>query len=91
MTFHNLIFLSNDVIEKQKKIDELLNCSSLDWSGFVFEPGIDVSILGENLKRSSLLNAEFSVDFYPNFSKAELKNYYENPCYYQTGLNARCY
>jgi len=90
LTFHNLIFLSNDVIEKQKKIDELLNCSSIDWSGFIFEPGIDASILSEKIKEIQSVKHKFSVDFYPNFSRTELTNYYENPCYFPTGFNAKC-
>jgi len=90
LTFHNLIFLSRSIVDKQKEFDKLLNCSSLDWEGFVFEPGIDPKLLEE--KRRAILSKkhDFSIDFYPNFSCAELKDYYENPCYLPSTQDHRC-
>ncbi|MFH0807436.1 MAG: radical SAM protein, partial [Elusimicrobiota bacterium] len=42
LTFHNLIFLNREALQKQKSFDQALGFSSADWEGFVFEPGIDI-------------------------------------------------
>jgi radical SAM protein with 4Fe4S-binding SPASM domain len=90
LTFHHLIFLSREIIARQRGIDQALNCSSLDWEGFVFEPGIDTKVLEE--KKSQILSQkyDFSVDFYPNFSCGELVEYYNNPGYLPPPENCRC-
>jgi radical SAM protein with 4Fe4S-binding SPASM domain len=81
LTFHNLIFLKPGHLEEQKKIDDLLGCSSRDWEGFVFEPGIDPKKLFEKMRLVLAKKRDFrdfSVDFYPNFSERSLKAYYAN-------------
>ncbi|MEW6088958.1 MAG: radical SAM protein [bacterium] len=97
LTFHNLIFLENGLIEKQKKYDKLLNCSSLDWKGFISVPDIDVSILFnkmEEIKKKVTEMAEkgfdLKVDFYPNFSKKGLFEYYQNPLFLPREYSPRC-
>ena len=59
VTFHNLIFLNQEAIAKQKRIDGLLNCSSQDWEGFIFEPGIDSKKLYQKLK--AILSREYPL------------------------------
>ncbi|MCX7927447.1 MAG: radical SAM protein [Candidatus Omnitrophica bacterium] len=92
LTFHNLIFLDKDVLEKQKRIDELLNNSSLSWQGFVFEPSIDPKELIKKKKEVffKALKKDFSVDFYPNFSDEELIDYYCSVKFQPPVANRRC-
>lgn len=81
LTFHNLIFLDESLLDEQKKYDEQLNSSSEAWKGFVFPPEIDpeklYNIMSGILKKKLL----FNVDFYPNFHKQALIDYYTNPRY----------
>ncbi len=90
LTFHNLIFLKQGLMDKQKPFDELLGCSSRDWQGFVFEPGIDSVRLFEKMQSIMSVKRAFSIDFYPNFSKKGLKEYYENPDYLPSEYAAKC-
>ncbi len=90
LTFHNLIFLSRGSLEEQKSFDKLLGSSSVDWEGFIFEPGIDPMLLDRKKKEILSRKYDFSLDFYPNFSCQELKDYYTNPCYHPPGQNCRC-
>lgn len=90
LTFHNLIFTSRDVLDKQKPYDELLGCSSGDWEGFIFEPGIDPEALHAKMKDILSGKYKFSVDLYPNFSRKAMAEYYRNPCYMPTEYPARC-
>ena len=79
LTFHNLIFVNRELLEKQKVYDHLLDCTSADWEGFVFEPGIEPQVLYEKMKNISSGKYRFRVDFYPNFSHQALVEYYQNP------------
>ena len=90
LTYHNLIFLGKEVIEKQRRYDELLGCSSVDWEGFVSEPGIDPDEL--YAKITDILKKEhpFNVDFYPNLSLKGIREYYNNPSSVPTEYPARC-
>ncbi len=72
LTFHNLIFLRDELIRKQAVFDEKLGCSSRDWQGFVFEPGIDPARLYEQLESVRENARDIVVDFYPNFSQKGL-------------------
>lgn len=90
LTFHNLIFLERELLEKQKEYDRLLNCSSLDWEGFIFEPGIDPELLYEKIKDILSGRYPFGVDFYPNFSYKALWEYYQNPHYLPSEYKSRC-
>jgi len=90
LTFHNLIFLKQNVFEEQKSVDKLLGCSSADWEGFIFEPGIDPKSLSEKIDGILKRRHPFSVDFYPNFSARSLKEYYENPDYLPSEYAPRC-
>jgi len=92
LTFHNLIFLGKELIQKQKEYDRLLNASSHDWEGFIFEPDIDPEILYPKIKSimADSTRHGFNIDFYPNFSYEELKEYYKNPSYRPSGYSAKC-
>jgi len=90
LTYHNLIFISKEIIDKQRKFDELLTCSSRDWEGFIFNPKIDVDLLNEKIKEIRSQKNKFSVDFYPNFSRFALLEYYNNPDYALKGYSSRC-
>jgi radical SAM protein with 4Fe4S-binding SPASM domain len=90
LTFHNLIFLAPLVLQQQKAIDEALGCSSLDWEGFIAHPGIDPEVLYEKMRKISSGKYAFNVDFYPNFSKKALGEYYRNPQYRPSGASRAC-
>ena len=90
LTYHNLIFLGRDLIGKQKECDKLLNFSSFDWEGFVFEPEISPDELYSKIRNILGGNYPFSVDFYPNFSLRGLREYYNNPSYLPSEYPARC-
>ena len=89
LTFHNLIFLNQEAIARQKRIDGLLNCSSQDWEGFVFEPGIDPKRLYQKLKAVLSRKYPFSVDYFPNFSEETFLSYYRDD-YIPQGYGSRC-
>jgi MoaA/NifB/PqqE/SkfB family radical SAM enzyme len=76
LTFHNLIFISRDVLERQSAIDASLECSSRNWEGFMFDPEIDPGILYGQMCAIQGQKYDFSVDFYPNFSLPEMNRYY---------------
>ena len=79
LTFHNLIFLDQEALEKQKDCDRILGCSSVDWEGFAFEPEIDPQILHEEIAKILSGKYPFAVDLYPNFSRDEIIRYYSDP------------
>ena len=89
LTFHNLIFLNKDAIEKQKALDGLLNCSSRDWEGFVFEPGIDSKKLYQKLKGILSQKYPFAVDYFPNLSERGITSYYADN-YAPQDYGSRC-
>ena len=90
LTFHNLIFTNKEVLEKQKKFDDILGASSDDWKGFEFDPGIDPKILREKMDKILSGRYGFSVDFYPDLSSAALESYYNDKCYAPSKNGARC-
>lgn len=89
LTFHNLIFLNPQAIAKQKRIDGLLNCSSQDWEGFVFEPGIDAKKLYQKLKTILKGRYPFKVDYFPNLGENDFLAYYRDD-YIPKGYGNRC-
>lgn len=90
LTFHHLIFLDQKAIERQKKFDRFLECSSKDWEGFVFEPGIDADRLCQSLKAVLSKKQELDLDYFPNFSEEGLKAYYNNSGYAPSNYGSRC-
>ena len=90
VTFHNLIFLGNDLIESQAICDQELDCNSDAWKGFVFDPDVDPEKLYAQIEKIKEGKYKFAVDFYPNFSEKGIKEYYENPCFKPSEYKARC-
>lgn len=90
LTFHNLIFIGKDLIKKQHEYDKLLNCSSVNWEGFVFDPHIKPTVLYAKIEKINNSRYGFPIDFFPNFSLKELKEYYQNPSYLPKGYSVRC-
>lgn len=90
LTFHNLIFLNRRILERQKEFDCVLECESHDWEGFNFEPGIDPEELYEIMRRILSAKKRFIVDFYPNFSRSALIEYYRNPEFADSRYSGRC-
>jgi len=90
LTFHNLVFLARDAIEKQKVYDKLLACSSCSWKGFEFKPEIEPEVLYLKVKEIMNRKHHLPIDFYPNLSKKGLEEYYENPTYLPSEYSARC-
>lgn len=90
ITFHNLIFLGSDLIEKQAQADQELEANSDNWKGFVFDPGIDPEKLFEQIENIKAMKTSFAVDFYPNFSAQGIKEYYDNPSFKPAEYKAQC-
>lgn len=76
LTFHNLIFLHPHMLEEQKKIDELLGSSSVNWGGFIASPSIDGGVVWAQMQRIASQKHRFSIDMYPNFNEPQLRKYY---------------
>lgn len=90
LTFHNLIFLNRELLDKQKVYDSLLGCNSVDWEGFIFESGIEPQILYKKMQQILSGKYSFGVDFYPNFSRQELLEYYKNLKFMPFDCSCRC-
>lgn len=90
LTFHNLVFLTQGILDRQKEYDKLLSCDSFDWEGFVFEPGIEPKVLYKKIKEILVGKYPFSIDFYPNFSYKALLEYYRSPSYMPSEYPCRC-
>ncbi len=92
LTFHNLIFLKRELVDKQKALDRKLGCSSKDWEGFIFEPGIDAKRLFEKLTevKAKAMPERFAVDIFPNFSEKGIREYYEDPDYLPSEYSPKC-
>ena len=90
LTFHNLIFASCELLERQKSIDRELNASSQAWQGFNFDPEIDPEALYEKIDSIRKKKYSFDVDFFPNLSRHGLIEYYHNPEYAPREYPARC-
>jgi len=90
LTFHNLIFLNQDILAKQREYDRQLNCSSSGWEGFIFDPGIDHEALYKKMQQILSGKYSFSIDFYPNFSQQALARYYNGSCCVPLEHSSRC-
>lgn len=90
LTFHNLIFLERSIIQEQEKYNQELGCDSMAWEGFVFEPGVEAEMLCQKITQIKSGTYPFSVDFYPNFSREEFFDYYNNKNYQPTRGSDRC-
>jgi radical SAM protein with 4Fe4S-binding SPASM domain len=90
LTFHNLIFLDPAALDRQKAFDRELESSSRDWQGFIFDPEVEARVLWVKIKQIFSAEHSFKVDFYTNFSEAELDSYYRKADYQPPAQNCRC-
>jgi len=90
LTFHHLVFLNKELIEKQRDCASLLATDGRAWEGFVFDPGIDPESLNEEFERIASLKHAFSVEVYPRFSKDEILKYYRNIAEKSFDYGGRC-
>jgi MoaA/NifB/PqqE/SkfB family radical SAM enzyme len=90
LTFHNLIFISRKMLKQQEACDAVLGCSSRNWEGFVFEPGIDPEALHNSITKILSAKHKISIDFYPNFSRQSLMGYYSKVDYTGQDYSSRC-
>lgn len=90
LTFHNLIFVDRGILDRQNKFDDLLGCNSADWEGFIFDAGINPEVLYEKMAGILKGKYRFAVDFYPNFSKKSLIDYYSDNWHGHGGYPGCC-
>jgi len=90
LTFHNLIFTDRRLLDDQKRYDNLLGCTSRDWEGFIFDPGIEPHVLYTKMQNILSITHPFSIDFYPNFSCKALMEYYSSPSHPVCSRPCRC-
>ncbi|MFA5004888.1 MAG: radical SAM protein [Candidatus Omnitrophota bacterium] len=90
VTFHNLIFINEKMLSGQKEYDRLLQASSSGWDGFVFSPGMDVSVLRDKLKQVFENGSGLKIDIYPDFKLTDLGQYYADPEKIPGGYLKRC-
>jgi len=90
VTFHNLIFISQSMLNEQREYDRLLKADSSGWEGFVFSPNIDVSVLRGKLKQVFENGSDLKIDIYPDFKLSDLEQYYAYPANVPGGYLNRC-
>jgi MoaA/NifB/PqqE/SkfB family radical SAM enzyme len=90
VTFHNLIFVNQQMLESQHEYDRLLNANSKAWEGFLFTHGLDLQVLEQKIKSIFSSARGLNVDLYPNFSSLALKEYYRNPQKVPRGFYSSC-
>ena len=96
LTFHHYIFITEELYDRQESVTtKLLSATSLDWSGFIRNVnnlGIDGKILYEVISKVKKLgkNNKFFINFYPNFDKKEIIEYYSSPHFISKTYPKRC-
>jgi len=93
ITFHHLIFLSNEIYARHDRIfQNYFSCSSHDWAGFVREntPDIIPEKLIAMLKKVTSLKTAVDVSVYPNLTDSEIVKYYTSFDFQPESYNNRC-
>lgn len=90
VTFHNLIFINQQMLERQRGYDLLLNANSKAWEGFLFAHDLDLQVLEQKIKKIFLSAKGLNVDLCPNLSPLALEEYYNNPEKVPQGFYSRC-
>jgi MoaA/NifB/PqqE/SkfB family radical SAM enzyme len=93
LTFHHLIFTSNEIYQKHSRIfKDIFNTRSYDWEGFIRPdlPNIDTDELLEIIRRIKNASNTVAVSFYPNFTNKEIKAYYSDFNFSSTSYKRRC-
>jgi radical SAM protein with 4Fe4S-binding SPASM domain len=93
ITFHHLIFLSNQTYNQHNELFlRLYNVACQDWRGFVRStlPAIDVSQLIDTINRLKKGTHRTNVLFYPNLTEEEIRQYYTNFNFRPSSYKHRC-
>ena len=90
VTFHNLIFINQQMLQKQYAYDRLLNANSKAWEGFLFDHDVDLQVLERKIKNIFSSTNGLNVDLYPDFSSSALQEYYGNPQRVPSGYSSSC-
>lgn len=93
LNFHHLIFTEENVLKQHNELfKKLFNQESYDWKGFVLPDvkNTDVNKLINDIKDIQNKNYPFLVNFYPNFTFEEIKEYYTNPDFVSKTYPVRC-
>ncbi|MEK6646100.1 MAG: radical SAM protein [Candidatus Firestonebacteria bacterium] len=93
LNFHHLIFTDENTVKKHNEMfQKCFGASSLDWSGFAFKSLTEINAK-ELLEKINLINSrkkKVVVNFYPNFTGDEIKEYYANPDFISKGYSKKC-
>lgn len=79
VTFHHLLFLTEEVCKLHNQIYEAkFGQPCRDWFGFVQEglPEIDVDVLLREMEALKKIKSDVAVAFYPNFTENEIRRWY---------------
>lgn len=93
LNFHHLIFIDENTFNEHNKIfNSLFGKSSIDWHGFILEDkkNIDVAILLKEIAVIKTKSSKVSINFYPNFTLEEIREYYLNPDFLPVNYKNRC-
>ncbi|MFQ5706407.1 MAG: radical SAM protein [bacterium] len=93
ITFHHLLFINSEINNRHNGIFEAhFGHRCHEWSGFVREnlPAIDPEVLIEKVKAISRTKSRIRVNFYPNFTPAEIRSYYTSFEFTSTSYRNRC-
>jgi radical SAM protein with 4Fe4S-binding SPASM domain len=93
ITFHHLIFLSNEIYSRHDRIfQDYFSCSSPDWAGFVREKTPDIvpeKLIGI-LNKVRSLKTDVDVSVYPNLTDSEIIKYYTSFDFLPESYRNRC-
>jgi len=93
LNFHHLIFTEENVLKQHNELfKKFFNQESYDWQGFILPDikNINVDKLIEDIRDIQNERYTFLVDFYPNFTFEEIKEYYTNPNFISKSYPDRC-
>ncbi len=90
LTWHNLIFSTSGILDRQKEVDTALGADSSAWNGFLFESGIDPEELWGVICRLKRNRTALRRDVYPDFGRDDFLAYYRAPGSLTAGRRFRC-
>lgn len=90
LTWHNLIFTTGGILDRQREVDSALESDSSSWNGFLFESGIDPEKLWSVIGRLKRRRTPLRRDVYPDFGKEDFLAYYRAPGSLTAGRRFRC-
>lgn len=93
VTFHHLLFLTQDVCRLHNQVFEAkFGQPCQDWFGFIHDthPTIDVEALIQEIERLKKIKSNVAITFYPNFTHEEIRRYYSTETFTPTSYKGRC-